>query len=183
MKIVKPKKYKDMYIALDNGQPLYALNSEKKVIDKIYMLSDNCTVITLPEFSVDNKNVNYSGDIMLGENSIGGDKINLAVTKNNATIKIPFNAFGNARVNLFMPKDTALYHVMRKNIAGRDRQIFTAYLLVAPKGLITSKSYDTEYHITELENNKMVHSLKTGNTKMNFTLTAHAIDMEIEKER
>lgn len=183
MKIIKPKKYKDMYVALENGEPLYAFVSDKKVIDRVYMLSDNCNVITLPEFPIANKDVNYSGDIMLGENAIKGDKINLAITKSNATIKIPFNAFENSTVNLFMPKDTALYYVMRKNIASKDRQIFTSYLLVAPKGLTTSKGYDTEYHLTELENNKRVHSLKTGNIKMNFTLTTHAIDMETEKER
>lgn len=183
MKIIKPIKYKDMYIALDNGKPLYAFNSDKKVIDKVYILSDDCKVIALPEFPIANKDVNYSGDIMLGENSIRANKINLAITNSNATIKIPFNAFENSTVNLFMPKDTALYYVMRKNIASRDRQIFTSYLLVAPKGLTTSKGYDTEYHLTELKNNKRVHSLKSGNTKMNFTLTTHTIDMEAEKER
>lgn len=182
MKIIKPKKYKDMYVAMENGEPLYAFVSDKKVIDKVFILSDNIKAITLPEFSTSGTNVNYSGDIMLGENAIMGDNINLAIT-GNATIKIPYNAFGNSRVNLFMPKNMALYYVMRKNVASKDRLIFTSYLLVAPKGLTTTKSYDTEYHVKELENNKMVHNLTENGNTMKFTITAHAIDMTEEKER
>ncbi|MBO5285453.1 MAG: hypothetical protein J6B16_01010, partial [Clostridia bacterium] len=101
----------------------------------------------------------------------------------STSIKIPYTALQNSKVQLFLPNNMAMYNCLRIDNVSDERKSFTSYLLIAEKGLTTTTFRDSEYNLKELENNKSFHSLKMGKDVMKFSITAHSLDCLNEKER